>query len=121
MGRGVVKQTANWYYPRRGMGPVGFEPTTSRLSAGCSSQTKLWAQDHHSTGGHHGRPTKELPIAGSVDVPRHVDTATLRVRGSPPHDPLPPGSAAPPRGVASRPPDPGPSVEGPEPAPLRGG
>ncbi len=25
------------------MGPVGFEPTTSRLSAGCSSQTKLWA------------------------------------------------------------------------------
>ncbi len=26
------------------MGPVGFEPTTSRLSAGCSSQTKLWAR-----------------------------------------------------------------------------
>jgi hypothetical protein len=26
------------------MGPVGFEPTTSRLSAGCSSRTKLWAQ-----------------------------------------------------------------------------
>jgi integrase len=25
------------------MGPVGFEPTTSRLSAGCSSQPKLWA------------------------------------------------------------------------------
>jgi hypothetical protein len=25
------------------VGPVGFEPTTSRLSAGCSSQTKLWA------------------------------------------------------------------------------
>ena len=30
--------------PQRGlMGPVGFEPTTSRLSAGCSSQTKLRA------------------------------------------------------------------------------
>ncbi len=26
------------------MGPVGFEPTTSRLSAGCSSQTKLRAR-----------------------------------------------------------------------------
>jgi hypothetical protein len=25
------------------MGLVGLEPTTSRLSAGCCSQTKLWA------------------------------------------------------------------------------
>lgn len=31
------------------MGPVGFEPTTSRLSAGCSSQTKLWARRERAT------------------------------------------------------------------------
>jgi hypothetical protein len=32
------------YVEKEFMGPVGFEPTTSRLSAGCSSQTKLWAR-----------------------------------------------------------------------------
>ena len=42
------RQEGNEFDPE--MGPVGFEPTTSRLSAGCSSQTKLRA--HRARDGH---------------------------------------------------------------------
>ena len=51
------------------MGPAGFEPATSRLSAGCSSQTKLWA-----------RLSSPISYISSLDLPFLMPTSPVRER-----------------------------------------
>src|SRR5208282_4799365 len=71
------------------MGPVGFQPTTSRLSAGCSSQPKLWAPAVRGVFGFRDFPqnagrmhrTNRVFLRRAVDLcPVHVSPAPTVVR-----------------------------------------